>query len=385
MTIADAPAPMTRGNAGIPKVAVVTQIVTPYQVELFDAVCRNAAIDLCVIYLVESGSYRQWQPHYLNHRFIDVAHADAQEERQACQWIEGADASIFGYYRHPAAMRWLQDRARSGNPWCFWGERPGFRIRGELGKLYRQWKLSPLLNSPAPIWGIGQWAIDGYKREFGERRRYFNIPYFSNLDRFGTHQFGAHRRTDGMRRLLFSGSLIHRKGVDLLARAFAELSSTNDRIALDIVGDGPLRNELMRTLAPVSGNVTFHGFRQWDELPAFYAQADILCVPSRYDGWGLVVPEGLAAGLPVLATNRMGAAIDLLHDGINGWSAEAGNYDNLRTALEKALALTGPQLKRMSAAAIESVAHHALADGVRRFEQAVSGTLAVWNAQAIGD
>ena len=188
-----------------------------------------------------------------------------------------------------------------------------------------------------------------------------------------------------MRRLLFSGALIERKGVDLLARAFRDLVRANDHVQLDIVGDAPLRNTLMRALAPVSGKVTFHGFRQWGDLPDYYAQAHILCVPSRYDGWGLVVPEGLAAGLPVIATDRMGAAIDLVRDGVNGWLAEAGDRASLRLALEKALALSDQDLKQMSAAATDSVANHSLADGVRRFEQAVAGTLIAWNAQAAGD
>lgn len=367
------------------KVVVVTHIITPYQVELFDAVRSHGAIDLRVVYLDEPAAYRQWQRHELHHLFIDLSRSGARGEAEASDWIAQADLSVLGYYRHPVALRWLQARARSGKPWCFWGERPGFRVRGEPGKFYRRWKLAQLKESAVPIWGIGQWAVDGYKREFGERRRYFNVPYFSDLARFRTQRLRAQKSNDGMRRLLFSGSLIGRKGVDLLARAFRDLVRANDHVQLDIVGDGPLRNKLMRALSPVSGNVTFHGFRQWVDLPGCYAQADILCVPSRYDGWGLVVPEGLAAGLPVIATDRMGAAIDLLSDGINGWSVEAGDQENLRLALEKALALSDQDLKRMSVAAADSVANHSLADGVRRFEQAVAGTLIAWNVRSTGD
>ena len=75
----------------------------------------------------------------------------------------------------------------------------------------------------------------------------------------------------------------------------------------------------MQTLRPVSERVEFVGFKDWKELPAEYAAADVLCVPSRYDGWGLVVPEGLASGLPVIATDRMGAALEFVRDGRNGW------------------------------------------------------------------
>ncbi len=69
----------------------------------------------------------------------------------------------------------------------------------------------------------------------------------------------------------------------------------------------------------MSERVEFAGFKDWNELPGEYASADVLCVPSRYDGWGLVVPEGLASGLPVIATDRMGAALEFVETGRNGW------------------------------------------------------------------
>ena len=47
-------------------------------------------------------------------------------------------------------------------------------------------------------------------------------------------------------------------------------------------------------MGPVADRVQFTGFRDWEDLPAEYGKADVLCVPSLHDGWGLVVPEGLA-------------------------------------------------------------------------------------------
>jgi hypothetical protein len=76
------------------------------------------------------------------------------------------------------------------------------------GRLLRKWKLSKLHSSAAPIWGIGEFAIEGYKAEFGENRKYFNLPYFSDLERFAT----ARRQEKLERTFLFSGSLIERKG-----------------------------------------------------------------------------------------------------------------------------------------------------------------------------
>jgi glycosyltransferase involved in cell wall biosynthesis len=179
----------------------------------------------------------------------------------------------------------------------------------------RKWKLAKLHASSVPIWGIGEFGVDGYRKEFGAERDYFNLPYFSDLKRFKA----IDREEKRERVFLFSGSLIVRKGVDLLASAFVRLVREVPNVRLRIVGDGELRQSMKQKLAAVSERVEFAGFRDWHELPGEYAAADVLCVPSRYDGWGLVVPQGLAAGLPVIATDRMGAALEFVRRGRNGW------------------------------------------------------------------
>ena len=95
----------------------------------------------------------------------------------------------------------------------------------------------------------------------------------------------------------------------MLAQAFVRLAAERPNVRLRLLGDGPMAAESRRPLVRrVGDQVKFVGFRDWDELPGEYAQADILCVPSRHDGWGLVVPEGMAAGLPVISTAETGAA-----------------------------------------------------------------------------
>jgi glycosyltransferase involved in cell wall biosynthesis len=213
-----------------------------------------------------------------------------------------------------------------------------------------------------PIWGIGKFAVDGYRREFGSRRPYFNLPYFSDLQRFSIRD----REKRAERVFLFSGSVIARKGVDLLAKAFVRLANEFDHVRLRIVGDGELRHSLAQTLGPVNDKVEFVGFKEWNELPSEYARADVLCVPSRYDGWGLVVPEGLASGLPVIATDRMGAALEFLETGRNGWLIGAGDEEALVRAMREA-ALR--RLDEMGQRARESVSGHSLQHGANLFSR----------------
>jgi glycosyltransferase involved in cell wall biosynthesis len=219
---------------------------------------------------------------------------------------------------------------------------------------------------------MGTWAVDGWRKEFGNRREYRNIPYYSDLSRF---DLPRSRSSGNVRRFIYSGSLIARKGVDLLARAFAQVALTRHNIQLDLIGIGELEPMLRQEFAAVSDRVRFLGFRDWPELPAVYQTADILVAPSRYDGWGLVVPEGLAAGLPVIGTDRMGAVIDLLRPGHNGWQVPAGEFEPLVAALADAADISIERLREMSHAAKASVANHTLAHGVDEFVQGVSGAL----------
>jgi glycosyltransferase involved in cell wall biosynthesis len=126
--------------------------------------------------------------------------------------------------------------------------------------------------------------------------------------------------------------------------------------------------------------VEFLGFRDWNDLPSGYAAADLLCVPSRYDGWGLVVPEGLAAGLPVISTHQTGAAVEFVNPGHNGWLIPEDHEEALYRAMRQAATLTPPQWNDMSRLAQASVAQHSLEQGAARFVDAARDALAGWRA-----
>lgn len=350
----------------------MTDSPSPYQVELFNEIETQPDCSLTVGYLRSRDPNRHWKPLEIRHASIalDRGNGSMTEAREAAR---DADLVVFNYYLHAQATQLIGERAGQGGPWCFWGERPGFRQPAWAGRLIRKWKLSKLHDSSVPIWGIGKFAVDGYRREFGPRRAYFNLPYFSDLERFGK----AGTRRGGERVFLFCGSLIARKGVDLLARAFVRLAGEFPDVRLRIAGEGELRQSLAHTLRPVSDRVEFTGFKDWDELPELYSSADVLCVPSRYDGWGLVVPEGLASGLPVIASERMGAALEFVQTGINGWLLPAGDESAILRAMREAALLGKEELEERSRCARESVSEHTLQHGSARFVQFVQQSIDV--------
>jgi glycosyltransferase involved in cell wall biosynthesis len=91
---------------------------------------------------------------------------------------------------------------------------------------------------------------------------------------------------------------------------------------LVLLGDGPLKPELERLVAELKlqDSVVMPGFKQYDELPFFYALAGAFIHASTVEQWGLVVNEAMASGLPVLVSNRCGCAQDLVKDGVNGFN-----------------------------------------------------------------
>lgn len=360
------------------KLSVLTHSPSPYQVELFNEIVARSDIDLTILYLMGSDPQRRWKLRPVRHEAHILTDRAALEV--AMRLVREAELTVFNYYNNGYALRLLRRRVATGKPWLFWGERPGYRLSGAAGRIIRRWRLRDLVRSRAGIWGIGNSAVAAYKREFGGGRIYENVPYFSDLSRFRSREAAPRSTERSGRSILYSGELSIRKGLDLLASAFCRLAGEFPRAKLTLLGEGPLRNKLHRLLAPVREQVQFLGFKDWEEVPSVYAKHDFLCVPSRHDGWGLVVPEGLAAGLPVIGSDRTGAALDLIQPSVNGWLVRAAEVAELEMALTEALSISPPRIEEMREAARTSVENHTLANGAARFISAARTAVASWGA-----
>lgn len=146
------------------------------------------------------------------------------------------------------------------------------------------------------------------------------------------------RVPDGpVRRLLFVGLLVPRKGVHLLLDALASADVPAD-VHLVVAGDGPERDRLQEQAVRlgVADRVTFLGFRS--DVPALLAEADALVLPSEMEQQPLVVIEALGAGKPVLATDVGGVGEMVQDAGLvvppGDVTALAGGLRRLTTALD---------------------------------------------------
>lgn len=123
------------------------------------------------------------------------------------------------------------------------------------------------------------------------------------------------RPSDKTINLLYVGRFDRQKGLDVLLKAFAQARTRNPDLTLHLVGE-PVRADEMPDLP---GGVTHHGWTQPDQIDLFYASADALVVPSRWEGLPLVIPEAYRNGSPVLAARRSGMQY-LLEEGVTGYS-----------------------------------------------------------------
>ena len=136
--------------------------------------------------------------------------------------------------------------------------------------------------------------------------------------------------------ILFSGKFIDKKQPLLLLEAFRRLRREL-KCYLLLTGDGPLRPELQQTIAREGiPDVILTGFLNQTELPSAYTAADLLVLPSAYhETWGLVVNEAMNFGLPIIVSDRVGCAEDLVRDGDNGFVFKSGDTEGLTHAIRQ--------------------------------------------------
>ena len=132
------------------------------------------------------------------------------------------------------------------------------------------------------------------------------------------------------------GRLIEMKAPADLVRAVAQARSGSGlQLTLLLVGDGPEEPSLRALAGDLGVPVVFAGMLPGDELTSAYVAADIFALASRRETWGVVVNEAMACRLPLVLSDRVGAAGDLLEEGGNGELVPAGDPAALARALQR--------------------------------------------------
>jgi glycosyltransferase involved in cell wall biosynthesis len=149
-----------------------------------------------------------------------------------------------------------------------------------------------------------------------------------------TNECRINLQDDGINHFLYLGYLVPRKNVGLLIDIANELKKQRNDFCIDIIGDGESKHQLENKVKNLglTNQVKFHGFKQKNELPPYFAQSKAVLFQTDFDIWGLVLNESMAAGVPCLSSINAGASYDLIENGHNGYIVD---YQNKQDILDK--------------------------------------------------
>jgi glycosyltransferase involved in cell wall biosynthesis len=338
------------------RLVIITEIIAPYRIPVFNALARREEIDLHVIFLSETDpGLRKWRVYREEIRF---SHEVLSSQRLRFAGIEilatrgiaraliaaRPEFILAGGYNYPATWQAQKWARRNNVPFLLWSES---NFQDSRKRLW--WVESAKRRFIAGCQGYlvpGKSARE-YLKTFGvPEASIFVAPNAVDVDRFSRAAAAARvdvtvRQHLGLpgRYLLFVGRLVVSKGVFDLLEAYAKLPEETRRwVGLVFVGDGEEQELLKQRAREIDpGQVAFYGFMQRDELPAFYGFADALVFPTHSDPWGLVVNEAEACGLPVIATDVAGCVADLVCNGENGFVVPAKNQTELSRSMHAVL------------------------------------------------
>jgi len=152
---------------------------------------------------------------------------------------------------------------------------------------------------------------------------------------------------------LASARFIEKKNLPRLMEAYSRYRKRAESLNADagkgkiwdlvLLGDGSLRQSLEDQIQSLnlSAHVHMPGFKQYPDLPTYYGCAQIFIHASTTEQWGLVVNEAMASGLPVLVSNRCGCAQDLVQEGLNGFTFDPLDIDEMSQRMAEISVLEG--------------------------------------------
>jgi glycosyltransferase involved in cell wall biosynthesis len=348
------------------RLVIITEIIAPYRIPVFNEVARNSEIDLHVIFLAEIDSgMRDWMVFKDEIRF-------PYEVLRSCRvrWgrhnilinrgLERAlrevapQVILCGGYNYIASWQALFWAKRNRVPFLLWAESHAQerRAKHRWTELMKRSFVRRCQGFVVP----GK-ASREYLTAFDVRQeRIFTAPNAIDNELFERIAHETRSNADewrGRLRLpsrffLFVGRMVEEKGVFDLLGAYAKLPPPlRTKVGLVFVGDGSARAKLERQVQAFRLDlVRFYGFVQKDSLPRFYGLADASILPTHTDAWGLVVNEAMACGVPVVCTDRAGCTADLIAENWNGYIVPARDVQKLAEVIEQ-LAKCPEILERM--------------------------------------
>ncbi len=317
-----------------------------HQDDLFRALAACEEVDLQVIFAKGLTSDRiraGWQSnltgyqyYFLNKRYsiLDAVRL-ARSQRDRFHVVNGL-------WAEPSFAAALTVLALSGSSYAIYSEVPDrFKSLAPDPNLSKRSVVKELLKNPfgkilapkaAGVLTVSHYAAEYFKSLGVSEQAIYPFGYFrsgSQLD-INSH----HSSDDNIVEVIYAGRFIRLKGLDLLLDAMLPLFDEYPNLFLTLIGSGEMLEPLREQVEAlgVIDRVRFEGVIASDKIPSRLLSADIAVLPSRGDGWGMVVNEAFSVGVPVIASDRCGAA-DLVRNGVNGYVFRSEDASDLYNCL----------------------------------------------------
>jgi glycosyltransferase involved in cell wall biosynthesis len=334
------------------RLVILTEIIAPYRIPVFNALALHPEIELRVIFLAKTDpTTRSWRIYSDEIRFLytvlpsfraRVGRYNLLLNRGVARALKSAapDIVLCGGYNYAASWRAQVWSRRARIPFFLWCESTGNDVRNRRRPI--EWLKTKFVHTCDGFVVPGTSAAQYLTHIGAPCERIFFAPNAVDIGLFAAHANAAKANAASVRvelRLpqryfLFVGRLIREKGVLDLLEAYRLLSpDLQAEVGLVYVGNGSMRAELQNRARTISaGKVLFPGFAHRDELAGYYALADCLVFPTHSDTWGMVLNEAIACGLPVISSSAAGGAADLV--GSNGITVPTRDVQCLAQAME---------------------------------------------------
>ena len=309
------------------RVVVITNIPSPYRVDFFDYMQRHTGMyEMYILYASRKEDNRRWEiennkmrnsyfldsytiriPGRFDTKYIHIPRGTAKVLERLRPDI------VVGSEYNPTALQALRYCLKKKIPYISWTDGT---LNSERGINWLQKRLRRCIVGHASAF------IDSSTKSKEAQLAYGAPPEkcfvsFLTVD-IETYMVQRNVGSGERKQILCVGSLIDRKGVDLLLNA---LQGIQEDYILALAGSGPEESrlrEIARRLG-MEDRVRFLGFLSREELKKEYAKSALFVLPTRQDCFALVILEAMCAGLPVVCSRYADGAYDLVEDGKNGY------------------------------------------------------------------
>jgi glycosyltransferase involved in cell wall biosynthesis len=382
-----------------PKLAIVATHPIQYYAPWFACLARHSGLDIRVFYLWDFGVAAHvdrgfqvpvtWDVPLLegySHEFVKNRSRKPGTAGYFGLWNPGLprrvrswqpDAVLLTAYNYASIGHFLLRRRAGDAPLIFRGDSHRLAPRSGWREFVKRGLIAAVFRRFSAALYVGSANREYFLQHGVPAQRLFYAPHAVDNERFFAARAAAEAAAPAWKRslgipedhrvVLFAGKFEEKKRPLDLLRAFRD--ARLEKTSLLYVGSGPLE-AAMRAAAAGMSDVFFSPFRNQSEMPLAYAACDLFVLPSfgPSETWGLAVNEAMCMGRPVIASDHVGCARDLVLPGETGLSFPAGDAGALGAALRSALAEPA-RLKAWGARANEHIRGFS-------YENATAGLLA---------